>query len=74
MRLQTAADKTMQNIKIGLAALQAKLEGMNPLETLKRGFAAVIHEEKGVKRAADLDVGDRIEIRFADGSIRAKVE
>lgn len=74
MRLQAAADKTMQNIRIGLAALQAKLEGMNPLETLKRGFAAVIHKEKGVKRAADLDVGDRIEIRFADGSIRATVE
>lgn len=74
MRLQAAADKTMQNIRIGLAALQAKLEGMNPLETLKRGFAAVIHKEKGVKRAADLDVGERIEIRFADGSIRATVE
>ena len=57
-----------------LSSLCGRLEAMNPLAVLSRGYAAVSRAGETVTRAASVSVGDTIEIRFADGQISATVE
>ena len=53
----------------------SKLEALNPLSVLLRGFSAVFVEEgKLVKSVHDVSVGDLLTLRTADGSIRATVD
>lgn len=52
----------------------SKLEALNPLSVLLRGFSAVFAEEgKLVKSIKDVAVGDDLTLRTADGAILAKV-
>ncbi|MBQ8432714.1 MAG: exodeoxyribonuclease VII large subunit [Clostridia bacterium] len=64
-----------QSERLRLSALCGKLESLNPLAVLARGYAAVTRPDgESLMRAADTTVGERIEIQFADGSVRALVE
>lgn len=57
------------------AALTAKLDALNPLSVLSRGYGAVFGEEKNVvKSVFEVGVGDRLTLRLADGDILAKTE
>lgn len=57
-----------------LARLVAKMEALNPLAVLSRGYAAVRHEGgDAVTSASQVETGDLLNIRFADGSISARV-
>ncbi len=59
----------------GTTALAARLETLSPLATLGRGYALVARADGApVGRAADLEAGDAIEIRWRDGSRHARVE
>ena len=52
----------------------SKLEALNPLSVLLRGFSAVFGEEgKLVKSVSDVSVGDSVSLRTADGTILATV-
>lgn len=50
----------------------SKLEILNPLNTLKRGFSIVKKDDKIVK-AKDLSIGDHITITMQDAEIKASV-
>lgn len=50
-----------------------KLEVLNPLLTLKRGYSITKHDDKIVSSASSVDVDDEIEIEFDDGKINARV-
>lgn len=51
-----------------------QLEKLSPLATLKRGYGVVASEDGHVIKSADeVEVGDTISIRLAEGSIGAKV-
>ena len=55
----------------------ARMEALNPLSVLSRGFAMVSHGEKvgkSVTRAASLKQGEKISLRFSDGAATATVE
>lgn len=75
---ETALDRSaLRYTEVGrnrLTSLCGRLEAMNPLAVLSRGYAAVSKEEKTVTCAASVSVGDMIEIRFADGEVSATVE
>lgn len=58
----------------GLAALAARLELLSPLRTLSRGYAVVSRSGRVVRDAAELQTGDRLQIRLARGQVRALVE
>ncbi len=52
----------------------SKLEALNPLSVLLRGFSAVFGKEgKLIKSVDDVTVGDTLSLRTADGTIRATV-
>jgi exodeoxyribonuclease VII large subunit len=50
-----------------------KLEILNPMETLKRGYAIAKSSDKVISSAKDVEVGDEIDIEFDDGIVNTKV-
>ena len=50
-----------------------KLEVLNPLLTLKRGYSIAKTDEKVITSVKDVEKGDEVEIEFNDGSINTKV-
>ena len=57
-----------------LSGLEKRLNALNPENVMKRGYAFVRHEDKIVTSAADLETGDRINVRFIDGEKSAVIE
>ena len=54
--------------------LLSKLEVLNPLLTIKRGYAVVRSNDKVISKVKDLKTGDKINLELQDGSIDATVE
>ena len=50
-----------------------KLEILNPIYTLKRGFTRTYHDGKIVSSVKDIKKDDELEIEFKDGKINTKV-
>jgi exodeoxyribonuclease VII large subunit len=59
-----------------LAALESKVEALSPLATLKRGYSICFKEEtqEVVRSYREVDVGDRLAVRFSDGHVLSRVE
>lgn len=72
--LDRLASRHVESGRNRLTALCGRLEAMNPLAVLSRGYAAVGKEGRTVARAEELARGDQIEIRFADGCVGAVIE
>ncbi len=51
-----------------------KLEVLNPLSILLRGYSVVESKGKIVKTIKELNVGDELEIRIADGNLEVSVD
>ena len=51
-----------------------KLELLNPLSILSKGYSVVTKDDKIIKDSDKLKVGDNINIRLSKGKINAKVE
>ena len=51
----------------------SKLEILNPLNTLKRGYTLAKSEGKVISSSKDLKSGDELEIEFDDGNVNTKV-
>lgn len=51
----------------------SKLEVLNPLNTLKRGYTLTKHEGKIIESSLQLKTGDEVEIEFKDGNVNTKV-
>lgn len=58
-------DSCLKNIK--------KLEILNPLLTLKRGYAIAKTEDNVISSVKDVKVGDEVDIEFEDGLVNTKV-
>ena len=50
-----------------------KLEILNPLLTLKRGYSITKSNDKIVSSAKDVKSGDELDIEFDDGTVNTKV-
>lgn len=50
-----------------------KLEVLNPLLTLKRGYTIAKSGDKVISSAKDVEVGDEVDIEFDDGIVNTKV-
>ena len=51
----------------------AKLEVLNPLITLKRGYTYAKIDGKVVSSAKDVKSGDNLDVEFDDGVVNTKV-
>jgi exodeoxyribonuclease VII large subunit len=55
-----------------LTGLAARLEGLNPLAVLRRGYAVVRRDGQLVRRVAQVAHGDRLSVRVSDGEFDAE--
>ncbi|MEO1063462.1 MAG: exodeoxyribonuclease VII large subunit [Actinomycetota bacterium] len=74
-RIEAAARRRLDGADAGLVATERLVRAVHPDRTLARGFALVERPAGGfVRSVADLDVGERIGLRLADGRAAATVE
>ncbi len=60
--------------KLKLASTVAKLDALNPLKIISRGYSAVTDKDGNVVSSAEkIQVGDSLSVRFADGRATATV-
>ena len=74
-RLNLSMSRHLTNKRPSMERGAASLGALNPLSVLGRGYALVQTEEgRVIPTAAELTVGDRVNLRFADGSAKVSVE
>ncbi len=71
--LGRAVGQTLLQKKQSTARVAGKLEALNPLAVLSRGYATVSREGIAVTSIEQINDNDTLDIRFADGSVRATV-
>ena len=61
--------------RASLAELAGRLDALSPLKVLDRGYAVVVNrrDSRAVLSAAQVEVGDQLEIRLAKGRVGARV-
>ena len=73
-RLTHAVDASAEQARTSFGALAAKLGALNPLSVLARGYAAVFNANgESVTDAETLQMGDKLDIRLANGRTQAVV-
>ncbi len=73
-RLTRAIEKKQERCRHLLAQTGARLEALSPLAVLTRGYAAVSRAGETLTKASQIEAGDRLEIRFADGTVSATAD
>lgn len=73
-RLEQYITRRLERWRGRVDLIQARLDGMNPLATLARGYAIVRHEDgRLVRGVQDAAAGDILTIQLGDGLVRSKV-
>jgi len=72
-QLDAALALSMGKIEQILTQRRRELEMLSPYRVLSRGYAIVTRRAAPVQSAAQLTVGDRVSLRFADGMVSAEV-
>ncbi len=73
-RIASLTERKKETSRANFSALCAKMEALNPLRVLSRGFTAVFREDgSGVSRASELSAGERVLIRFEDKIAKAEI-
>ena len=75
-KLMFKAEKTLKELinrkSAELSELEKRLETVNPLSPLQRGFAIVSQNGKTIKKSVELEPALPFEIRFGDGKVKVK--
>jgi len=73
-KLEGAILNKEKNLKLKTIELITRFDSLSPLKILTRGY--VITENKGsiMKSVKDVKSEDEIDIRFVDGTVKAKVQ
>ncbi len=72
-RIQSAAENKFNTVKQEALNLGIKIEAMNPVSALKRGYSVVTNSDKTVTSTADVKPGDLLKITVTDGDIISRV-
>ncbi len=73
-RLISVADASVTALAHKTELAKSRLDALSPLAVLDRGYAAVFREDGAVAKASNLENGDNISVRFADGTAFAITE
>ena len=71
--LNRAIEQTLSSKRQVTASVAGKLQALNPLSILSRGYATVSIDGISVTSVKQVNENDTLDIRMADGSIRATV-
>lgn len=72
--IQPILERKMLNESHRLQLLSQRIQAQDPELLLKRGYSITLKDGKSIRSASQLKSGDIIETRFAEGSVKAKVE
>lgn len=72
-QLSVTCEKILHDKKLNFSQTAARLDSLNPLSVLTRGFAAVSVNGAIADSVSAFSVGDRAKIRFADGTVEAEI-
>ncbi|MBR6353196.1 MAG: exodeoxyribonuclease VII large subunit [Oscillospiraceae bacterium] len=74
-RMLTAEERTLSRSRERFVALTAALDAMSPLRVLSRGYA-IASDDSGrcVRSVRELEAGEKLSLRFTDGSADCLVE
>jgi exodeoxyribonuclease VII large subunit len=74
-RLDRSLERTLRRAALRIGALDARLHALSPLAVLDRGYALVLTGEGSLIRSiAQLNAGDQLTTRLADGAFASRVE
>jgi len=74
-RMDRAMSRHMQRAVVRSGAMEARLVSLSPLAVLDRGYALVLGDDgRLIRSAAQLNEGDRVTTRVADGEFASRVE
>ena len=73
VRAQNAAENTVNTAAAEAKELFSKVEALNPVAVLNRGFSYIINGDRNVRSVEDVTPGDFIDITLSDGNITAIV-
>ena len=71
-KIQHFVQETINKKAADITKTAAKLEGLNPVKILSRGYSIAEKDGKTVNSAKMLKSGDEFTLRFSDGEIKAK--
>ena len=74
VRASNAASHSYDAAQARAGELFTKVEALNPVAVLNRGFSYITHNGNNVSSAADVKSGDLLDITVKDGNIKAKVQ
>jgi exodeoxyribonuclease VII large subunit len=74
LEMRSIWSKTFEAASSRIIKNMAKLDALSPLRVVERGYSIVESNKKIIKSAKDLSTGDLVNIRFAKGSVEARVE
>ena len=71
-KIQHFVQETINKKTADITKTAAKLEGLNPVKILSRGYSIAEKDGRVVNSAKTLKSGDEFTLRFSDGEIKAK--
>lgn len=71
--LQTALKNLVTGQQHRLRLLETRADAVDPKRLLSRGYSITLHEGRVVRSAADLQVGDKLVTRLAQGEVHSEV-
>ena len=73
--LLAAQERRVADVKHALVRLTASMDALSPLKVLSRGYAIASGSGGTVlRRAADAEIGEKINVRLGEGSLGCRVE
>lgn len=72
-KYENNSNRIFQNTSNKIELLATKLESLNPVSILKRGYSVVTNNDKTVTSVKDVKNGDTLAINVTDGKIISKV-
>ncbi len=72
-RLFKSMDVILSRSRLRLDGMRGRAEAVNPLNVLSRGYALVFEGGRLIKAPDQVENGDMLDIRLADGALRATV-
>lgn len=73
-RLPAPMQHLLQKKQARLGEMAAKLDAISPLKVLDRGYSIVNKDSEVIRSSESLKVGDRLQIRFAQGQANVEVK
>lgn len=72
-KLENITKTKQKEEKTKYVELVAKLDTLSPLKTLTRGYSLVEKNNNIIKSAKDVNTGDKIDLKFSDGTKQAEI-